>query len=120
MNYERGKLNTLFHGTNGTRVVPQWTLVRAEIRQYARDGTNGVPYKSGWHVLETLDQAKAYLKCFKNTATKVIVKCEVTGDIWKKEHSPVVGLHLAEWIFITGIVWVSVKSLFDGSYRRGE
>jgi hypothetical protein len=119
MDFEDGKLKTLFHGTEGTRVVPQWELVKAQIREHATDGTSGAMYKSGWHVLEHLHQAKAYLKKFKNMTHKVIVKCEISGDIWKKDHSPAEGLWLGEWIFVKGIVWVNVKSLFDGSYRIG-
>jgi hypothetical protein len=102
-------------------VVPQWELVKAQVREHATDGGPGsAMYRSGWHVLETLEQAKAYLKKFKNMTHKVIVKCEISGDIWKKDHSPAEGLWLGEWIFVTGIVWVNVKSLFDGSYRREE
>jgi hypothetical protein len=119
MDFKEGKLKTLFHGTDGTRVVPQWELVKAQVREHATDGGPGsAMYRSGWHVLETLEQAKAYLKKFKNMTHKVIVKCEISGDIWKKDHSPAEGLWLGEWIFVTGIVWVNVKSLFDGSYRE--
>jgi hypothetical protein len=117
MDFENGDLKTLFHGTDGTRVVKQWVWVQAEIREHATDGTGGVMYKSGFHLLETLDQAKSYLKKFKNMTNKVIVKCEVIGETWKKDHSPAEGLFLAERVIFMGIVWVNVKSLFDGSYR---
>jgi hypothetical protein len=51
-------------------------------------------------------------------ANKVIVKCEITGDIWKKGHSPVEGLWLGEWIFVTGIVWININLLFANHERE--
>jgi hypothetical protein len=119
MDFKDGKLKTLFHGTHGTRVVPQWVRVRAQIREHAVDGGPGsAMYKSGFHLLETLDQAKAYLKKFKNMTNKVIVKVEVFGTTWKKDHSPAEGLFLAEWIMLMGIVWINVDMLFANHERE--
>jgi hypothetical protein len=59
-------------------------------------------------VLETVEQAKAYLHKFKNLKNKVIVKCKASGHIWKKIHSPAPGLWLAETIEIRGVVVFSM------------
>jgi hypothetical protein len=107
MDFEDGKLKTLFHGIDGSRTVKQWAAIRADMKKGARDGTGKSTYTSGWHVLETKEQAMAYLHKFKNLDKKVIVKCLAEGKIWKKEHSPAEGLWLAEVIFIEEIVLFS-------------
>jgi hypothetical protein len=55
-------------------------------------------------VLETLQQAIDYLGKFTHLENRVIVKCNITGDRWKKEHSPAKGLWLAEYIMIREVV----------------
>ncbi len=87
--YDKGKLKSLFHGTNGTRIMEQHTWLEAQIRENAKDGTSKTTYKLGWHVLPTLDECKAYLSRFTKRLDKlVIVEVEIDGDIWEKEHSP--------------------------------
>jgi len=87
--YDKGVLKSLFHGTNGTRIMEQHTWLEAQIRENAKDGTSKTTYKSGWHVLPTLDECKAYLSRFTKRLDKlVIVEVEIGGDIWEKEHSP--------------------------------
>jgi hypothetical protein len=114
MNFEDGKLKTLFHGVNGSKTVAQWTPIHAEMKWNAVDGASSGPkYTSGWHVLETVEQAKAYLTKFKNLKTKVIVKCKASGQIWKKKHSPFEGLWLAEILEIRGVVMFSMDLVDD-------
>lgn len=87
--YDKGKLKSLFHGTNGTRIMEQHTWLEAQIRENAKDGTSKTTYKSGWHVLPTLDECKDYLSRFTKRLDKlVIVEVEIDGDIWEKVHSP--------------------------------
>lgn len=75
---------TLFHGINGTRVLPINEWITAEIKANVADG-KGKTYTSGLHVIEGYDNAVEYLKRFKRT-DRVIVECEVL-DIWHKEKS---------------------------------
>jgi hypothetical protein len=107
MDFEDGKLKTLFHGLNGSRVVRQWVPLYADMKKGVKDGTGKATYTSGWHVLETKEQAMAYLTKFKHLEKKVIVKCRAAGQIWKKKHSPAEGLWLAEIIEIREIVMFS-------------
>jgi hypothetical protein len=104
MDFEDGKLKTLFHGLNGSRVVKQWVPLYADMKKGVKDGTSKATYTSGWHVLETKEQAMAYLTKFKHLEKKVIVKCRAAGQIWKKLHSPAEGLWLAEIIEIRDVV----------------
>lgn len=107
MDFEDGHLKTLFHGVAGSRIVKQWVPIHADIKFKVKDGTSKSTYTSGWHVLETKEQAMAYLHKFKNLDKKVIVKCKASGDIWKKMHSPAEGLWLAEIITIQDVVMFS-------------
>jgi hypothetical protein len=113
-----GNLCTLFHGIDGSRKVETGHWITADIKQ-GRDGSDSKWYTTGWHVLETLAQAKHYLNNFKNISSKVIVVCETDGDLWKKEHSPAEGLWLAERLWISSIVWINPelvlpKEVFNG------
>ena len=86
---DKGKLKSLFHGTNGTRIMEAHTWLEAQIREEAKDGTSKTTYRSGWHTLPTLDECKEYLSRFTKRLDKlVIVEVEIGGDIWEKEHSP--------------------------------
>jgi hypothetical protein len=118
MDLEGGKLKTLFHGNHGSRTLPQWTWIKAQVRENAVDGGSGPEYRSGFHVMSTLAEAKAYLKRFKNMATKVIVSCEVAGNIWKKPQSPAEGLCLCDEMKLGGIVWINVDLLFSNEGRK--
>jgi hypothetical protein len=120
MDFDKGKVKTLFHGLNGSRVVPQFSWMRADIKQ-GRDGSDSKWYTTGWHILETLDQAKEYLQRFKGKDSKCIVEVETRGPLWRKVHSPAEGLWLAEDIKITGIVWLGrdiINSIFARPNRE--
>ena len=109
MDFEKGEVKTLFHGLNGSRTIPRFTWLDANITYAASDGPNSSTYTAGWHVLETKEQAVAYLHKFKNLENKVIVKVTTEGARWKKEHSPAQGLWLCERMRIDGIVMFSMS-----------
>jgi hypothetical protein len=84
-----GKFRSLFHGTNGTRIMEKGVWLKAQIREYAKDGTGKTTYRSGYHVLSTLQECQDYLLRFKSRLDKlVIIKVEIGGDVWDKAHSP--------------------------------
>lgn len=86
---EDGKLRSLFHGTDGTRIMEEGIWLKAQIREAAKDGTSKTTYKSGWHVLPTLKECKEYLSRFKCRLDRlVIVEVEIGSDVWEKTHSP--------------------------------
>jgi hypothetical protein len=94
----KGNYKTLFHGVDGSRVMPVGSWVRSE-QKTVRDGSSGTEYTSGWHVLLSLTECKRYLSKFKKSDEKVIVKVNVKGSIWPKEHSPS-NVYLCEYIMI--------------------
>ena len=100
-----GDLRTLFHGINGSRVVPQNVDIKANVKDGCRDGSGKRTYTSGWHTVETLDQAHDYLRFFWNLSNKVIVECTISGKTWKKAHSRVDYVWLSEFINLGKIVW---------------
>lgn len=104
MDFEKGEVKTLFHGINGSRTVPRFMWLEANVKENVMDGPNTSTYTAGWHVLETKEQALDYLAKFKNVKNKVIVKVTTEGKRWKKEHSPAKGLWLCERMRIDGIV----------------
>ncbi len=68
-----GEYKTLFHGVNGSRVLPIGTWIKAD-RKWAGEG--GTKYWTGFHVLLSKAKAKKYFKKFTDEKkTRVIVKC---------------------------------------------
>ena len=129
MDFDKGEVKTLFHGLHGSKTVPRFEWLDAVIKEDAYDGggeggfTTSKKYRSGWHVLETREQALSYLSKFKNLDSKVIVKVTTEGERWKKEHSPCKGLWLCARIRIDGIVVFSqsiVNSLFIDKTRKDK
>lgn len=100
MDYEKGKLKTLFHGLNGSKTIPMYEWLKAKVA-VVHDGTNGTSYMSGWHVFETYNECQEYLKYFKNLKFKVIAKCKAQ-DLWDKKHSKG-NVILARWLYVMGI-----------------
>jgi hypothetical protein len=93
-----GKIFTLFHGTQGSRLLEPETWYEAD-QKVVNDGTSKTSYISGFHVLPSYDIAKIYLeKHFKNKENKKIVRC-FAGEVTQKAHSkdPV---FLARFIYI--------------------
>lgn len=81
------KLMTLFHPLNGTRVLPVGQWLNADIKP-VRDGSRRTAkeYISGFHVLQSKNECRAFIKKFRAPRDLVMVKCEVDG-IRRKIHS---------------------------------
>lgn len=94
---KNGKFYSLFHGNNGTRElkVGEWM---GAVRKKVNDGTNGTPYRSGWHIIATKGEARRYLKKFTADRTLRIVPCRAR-NVTPKHHSRY-DVHLARHIFI--------------------
>ena len=102
MDYEDGKLKTLFHGINGSRTVPLDTWLQADIKEVT-DGSKNSTYISGWHTLATYNECVDYLERFTKVDNKVIVKCKVKGNTWPKTQSRA-NVVLSEWVYLEEIV----------------
>jgi len=100
MDYENGKLKTLFHGLNGSKTIPMLEWLEAKVA-VVHDGSNGTKYMSGWHVFEKYNECQEYLKYFKNLKPKVIAKCKAQY-LWSKHHSKA-NVLLAKWLYVVSI-----------------
>lgn len=100
---DKGNIKTLFHGVNGSRIIPTGQWIKADVRT-VHDGSSGTPYQSGWHVMRSVHECLMYLKNFKDVATgKRIAKCSISGTVWPKEHSRA-DVFLAEWLFVVEVL----------------
>lgn len=81
---ENDKIKTLFHGLNGSKTLPVDTWLTAT-KKMVSDG-KGTVYLSGFHIMQSLDEAKSYLKAFKNIKHKNVIQV-YAKNVWKKEHS---------------------------------
>ena len=83
---KNGDIKTLFHGLNGSKIMPMNEWITADMKE-VYDGSDGTRYISGFHVLFSLEKTKKYLSKFKTRLDKLaIVKCEVE-NLRPKEHS---------------------------------
>lgn len=82
----KGEIQTLFHGINGTKVLEPHKWIKGA-KKIVSDGSGKRKYMSGFHVLPSYQECKDYLKRFTNLEPKVIVKCNIKGDIRPKAHS---------------------------------
>jgi len=98
-----GAFKALFHGINGSRVIPEGQWVKSE-QKLVRDGSVGTQYISGWHVMMNLDECMEYLSKFTaKNVDRVIAKVDVKGNIWPKSHSNS-NVHLCEYIKVMGSI----------------
>jgi hypothetical protein len=97
-----GNFKTLFHGIDGCRIIEPDEWVKSD-QKMVRDGSVGTMYNSGWHIMMNLDEVQEYLTRFTADKSRVIVKVDVKGKIWSKEHSPS-NVHLCEYIKVIGEV----------------
>lgn len=75
--HQDGRLRTLFHGHEGSRVIPMRRWLRAK-EVMVTDGSRQEHYLSGWHVLPTRKAATAYLTAFTRRLNRLrIVPCRV-------------------------------------------
>ena len=89
----------LFHGLNGSKKIKINEWIRAELKIVTDDDPKrSTSYLSGWHIMESYEEAESYLSRFTNVKNKAIVECEAK-NIRKKEHSPH-NVYLAEFIKI--------------------
>ena len=95
-----GVFKTLFHGVNKSRVLKFSEWLKAELKM-VKDGTSKTTYLSGWHIAPSYEECVEYLKSFKHTDKKRIVKC-TAKNIWPKAHSRH-EIYLAEYINIEGV-----------------
>ena len=99
---DKGELKTLFHGLNGSRVLPMGEWLESETK-LVKDGTSKTEYLSGWHITKTFKEAIDYLEAFKNLDRKAIVEC-YADEIRPKKHSRS-NIFLSKWLKINKVVW---------------
>ena len=85
IDFEDGKIKTLFHGVGGTRILLRQKWIDADIKMVS-NGTGGIEYKSGFHLFKTRMEAVDYLKYFTNIKNKRIISCKAK-NLRKKTHS---------------------------------
>lgn len=79
-----GKPRTLFHGINGSKTLPLDTWIDAVVK----DVSDGGPiYKSGFHVLPSLEETRHYATRFKHKKVLVEVDVDESAGSWPKSHS---------------------------------
>lgn len=84
---ENGKIKTLFHGVNRSRVMQQGEWIEADVK-LGRDGSGEKYYTVGWHTFLKLEEAQEYIKRFRDRKELLrIIECTIC-DTWLKEHSP--------------------------------
>lgn len=84
---DKGNIKTLFHGLNGSKIIPKNKWLKAK-EKLVRDGTSKTWYISGWHVLLTHKDAVDYLKAFKTRLDRLKIVEVLVKDLRPKEHSP--------------------------------
>jgi len=85
---KEGLPTTLFHGLSGSRRLPLDEWLDAEIKTVTDGGKKKAKkYKSGFHVLPTLEEIVKFTNRFRRIEDLVIVEVDVQ-DLWSKEHSP--------------------------------
>lgn len=81
------KLLTLFHGINGSRVMPidAWMTANKKLVQDGNRKTSK-KYLSGFHCLVDIDECRDFINKFRVQRDFVLVECEI-DDTWEKTHS---------------------------------
>ena len=97
---KNGKVMSLFHGTNKSREIPLGVWHKANIKE-VKDGTDGKFYTSGWHFLESKEDAESFFeRMFRIKENRKVVKCQVRCNIREKRNSKKGGCLLADEILI--------------------
>jgi hypothetical protein len=75
-----GKVMSLFHGTNHSRVIPLgiWYRSRSEL---VSDGMGGRLYQSGWHYFDSEGGAREFFGTLRVKTDRYIVRCCARGNI---------------------------------------
>lgn len=95
------KPHFLFHGNNGSTVVPLNKWVRAE-RRIVRDGSGKTFYASGFHAFTQKSALKEWQKSTKHKHVVATAHVRVT---WEKSHSRHKGVVLAKWLYVSSAAW---------------
>jgi hypothetical protein len=82
---DRKNVKSLFHGTNGTRLLTKERWMKAE-KKLVSDGSGKTKYISGFQIVPSFDECIEYLRLFKNIESKAIVTC-LAKKVRPKEHS---------------------------------
>jgi hypothetical protein len=97
---KNGKVMSLFHGTNRSRVIPIDVWHKANIKT-VKEGTNGKPYMSGWHFLKSKADADSFFeRMFRAKENRYVIRCYVRGNIRPKSNSKRGSCLLADEIMI--------------------
>ena len=94
---EYGNFKSLFHSVGKTRELPkgEWLIAKKKV---VKDGSDGLAYLSGFHVLESLETMKKYAKRFKHKAHRRIISVVALGVTLKPRSKDKV--YLADNLFI--------------------
>ena len=78
-------MRSLFHGTNGTRLlkIERWMAANQKL---VANGSGVTRYLSGWQIVPTFQECIEYLQLFKKKAGKAIVCCKAK-NVKAKPHS---------------------------------
>lgn len=76
------KLYTLFHGINGSRLVPVGIWLSAD-KKIVKDGVSGKPYLSGFHAFKDIDPEVFVKQKFRKERTFAVVEV-IIEDIYEK------------------------------------
>ena len=89
---------SLFHSVlNGRRLMPKNTWIKA-IKRIGWEGSDGTKYRTGFHVLPTLEECKKYASKFKIKDRRRIISL-YCKNLRKKKHSSS-NVLLADQIYI--------------------
>ena len=92
--HERG-IKTLFHGVNGSRVLPQGRWIKAE-KKWGSEGVGGRKYITAFHCLDSKENMVKFSKKFRIRKNRYIIPILAKG-LRKKRGSVAL---LADEIFI--------------------
>jgi len=93
---KKGNYYTLFHGVDGSRLLPINTWLNAN-KRLVKDGSDGLIYESGFHCFLDLNIAHNYIRHFRKNKNRTIIKC-IANNIRQKPTNP--NVYLADAIFI--------------------
>ena len=75
---------TLFHGVDGSRILPMRTWIKAE-KKWAGEG--GSKYWTGFHVIKDIDKCREYLKRFTDKSKRRAIVWCLAKNLRPKESS---------------------------------
>ena len=85
--WKDGKYLTLFHGINGSRVVPVGKWIKAK-QSIVYEGQHGKRYRAGFHIFKSLSMIPIFINKFKAHRALAVVRVEIRGNIRNKPSNP--------------------------------